>query len=161
MSRTTTIRAATPDDLPLIAALVRELAAYERLSDQAVATEADFARALFGSLPAAHAVIAESHGAAAGFAMYFYNFSTFVGRKGLYVEDVFVRPDFRRHGVGGAIFKHLAQIAVAENCGRMEWSVLDWNEPAIRFYAGLGATPMSEWTIQRLTGAALAAFAAS
>jgi GNAT superfamily N-acetyltransferase len=156
-----TIRAATPDDLPLIVALVRELAAYERLSEQAVASEADFARALFGSPPAAHALIAEFGGAAAGFALYFYNFSTFVGRRGLYVEDVFVRPEFRRCGLGRGLFRYLAAIAVAENCGRMEWSVLDWNEPAIRFYASLGATPMHEWTVQRLTGAALAAFAAS
>jgi GNAT superfamily N-acetyltransferase len=155
------IRPAEPADLPLIATLVRELAEYERLSDQAMATEADFARALFGSPPAAHALIAEADRAPAGFAVYFYNFSTFVGRKGLYVEDVFVRPEFRRLGIGAAIFRQLARIAVSENCGRMEWSVLDWNEPAIRFYAGLGAQPMSEWTVQRLTGTALETFAKS
>ncbi len=153
------IRAATPDDLPLIATLVRELAAYERLADQAVASEADFERAIFGPGAVASALIAEIDGAAAGFAVYFYKFSTFVGRKGLYVEDVFVRPAFRRFGLGRAMFRRLAEIAVAENCGRMEWSVLDWNEPALRFYASLGAVRMDEWTVQRLTGAALEDFA--
>ncbi len=155
------IRASTPSDVPLIAAMVRELAEYERLTDHAVATEADFATALFGARPAAQAIIGEWENASAAFALYFYNFSTFLGRKGLYVEDVFVRPEFRRHGIGRAMFRYLAAKAVAENCGRMEWWVLDWNEPAIRFYAGLGATPMTEWTVQRLSGPALEAFAAS
>jgi GNAT superfamily N-acetyltransferase len=153
------IRPAVPADLPLIAALVRELAEYERLADQAVATEADFEAALFGVPPKAHAVIAEADGEPAGFGLYFYNFSTFVGRPGIYIEDVYIRPPFRRLGLGRAIFKYLAQKAVEERCGRMEWSVLDWNEPAIRFYASLGAVPMDEWTIQRLTGDALRTFA--
>jgi GNAT superfamily N-acetyltransferase len=156
-----TIRPATPSDLALITALVRELADYERLAHEAVATEADFAAALFDMPSKAHALIVESDGRAAGFALYFYNFSTFVGRPGIYVEDVFIRPEFRRNGFGAAVFKYLARKAVAENCGRMEWSVLDWNEPAIRFYAGLGAKPMDAWTIQRLTGDALRNFAES
>lgn len=155
------IRPATPEDLPLVTSLVRELAEYEKLAHQAVATEADFAESLFGLHPKAYALIVEQDGQPAGFAIYFYNYSTFLGRPGIYVEDVFIRPEFRRGGFGRAIFKYLAQKAVAENCGRMEWWVLDWNEPAIRFYAGLGAVPMDEWTVQRLTGDALKTFAES
>ena len=155
------IRPAVSADLPLIASLVRELAEYEKLAHQAVATEADFAAALFGPSPKAYALIVEHDGQPAGFAVYFYNFSTFLGRPGLYVEDVFVRPEFRRNGYGRAIFKYLAQKAVDENCGRMEWWVLDWNEPAIKFYGSLGAVPMDEWTVQRLTGDALKNFAES
>jgi GNAT superfamily N-acetyltransferase len=156
-----TIRPAAPEDLLLITSLVRELAEYEKLAHQAVATEADFAESLFGPHPKAYALIVEHEGQPAGFAIYFYNYSTFLGRPGIYVEDVFIRPEFRRGGFGRAIFKYLAQKAVAENCGRMEWWVLDWNEPAIRFYAGLGAVPMDEWTVQRLTGDALKSFAES
>jgi GNAT superfamily N-acetyltransferase len=155
------IRPATPEDLPLITSLVQELAEYEKLAHQAVATEADFAESLFGPHPKAYALIVEHDGQPAGFAIYFYNYSTFLGRPGIYVEDVFIRSEFRRGGFGRAIFKYLAQKAVAENCGRMEWWVLDWNEPAIRFYAGLGAVPMNEWTVQRLTGDALKNFAES
>jgi GNAT superfamily N-acetyltransferase len=155
------IRSATLEDLPLITSLVRELAEYEKLAHQAVATEADFAESLFGPHPKAYALIVEHDGQPAGFAIYFYNYSTFLGRPGIYVEDVFIRPEFRRGGFGRAIFKYLAQKAVAENCGRMEWWVLDWNDPAIRFYAGLGAVPMDEWTVQRLTGDALKNFAES
>jgi GNAT superfamily N-acetyltransferase len=155
------IRQAIRADLPLIAALVRELAEYEKLAHQAVATEADFDKALFGPSPRASALIVEHDGQPAGFAIYFYNFSTFLGRPGIYVEDVFIRPEFRRNGFGQAIFKYLAKKAVAENCGRMEWWVLDWNEPAIQFYGGLGAVPMDEWTVQRLTGDALRKFAES
>jgi GNAT superfamily N-acetyltransferase len=156
-----TIRPATEADLPLIASLVGELADYEKLSHQAVATEADFGRALFGKSPKAYALIVEHDGQPAGFAVYFYNFSTFLGRPGIYVEDVFIRPEFRRNGYGRAIFKYLAQKAVAEGCGRMEWWVLDWNTPAIDFYRSLGAAPMDEWTVQRLTGDALKTFAES
>jgi GNAT superfamily N-acetyltransferase len=155
------IREATPQDLSLIASLVRELAEYEKLAHQAVATEADFAESLFGPSPKAYALIVEHEGQPAGFAIYFYNYSTFLGRPGIYVEDVFVRPEFRRNGFGRALFKYLAQKAVAEKCGRMEWWVLDWNEPAINFYRGLGAVPMDEWTVQRLTGDALKSFAES
>lgn len=154
-----TIRPATLDDLPLIASLVRELAAYERLAEQAMASEADFAASLFGPVPRAHALIVEADGQPAGFALYFYNFSTFLGRPGLYIEDVFIRPEFRRLGLGKAVFRYLARKAVEENCGRLEWWVLDWNEPAIRFYRGLGAEPMDGWTVQRLTGEALRAVA--
>ncbi len=153
------IRAATPADVALIATLVRELAEYEKLADEAVATMADFERALFGAESKAYALIVEDDGRPAGFAIFFYNFSTFLGRPGIYVEDVYIRPEFRRHGLGKAVFKYLAQKAIQENCGRMEWSVLDWNEPAIEFYAGLGAKPMDEWTVQRLTGQALLEFA--
>ncbi len=155
------IRPATKTDLPLIATLVRELAEYERLAHQAVATEDDFDRALFSPSPRAYALIVEQDAQPAGFAVYFYNFSTFLGRPGIYVEDVFIRPQFRRIGFGQAIFKYLAKKAVAEGCGRMEWWVLDWNEPAIRFYGELGAMPMDEWTVQRLTGDSLMKFAES
>ncbi len=150
-----TIRSAVAGDVPLILGLVRELAAYERLADQVVATEADFARTLFGEPKRAYAVIAEADGAPVGFGLYFFNFSTFLGRPGLYIEDVYVRPDHRSRGIGRAIFRHLAQVAVEQGCGRMEWWVLDWNAPAIRFYQALGAEPMTDWTVQRLTGDAL------
>jgi diamine N-acetyltransferase len=153
------IREATPADLPLIAALVRELAEYERLAHAAVATERDFEAALFGAHPKAYGLIVEHECQPAGFAIYFYNFSTFLGRPGIYVEDVFIRPEYRRNGCGLAVFQYLARKAVDENCGRMEWSVLDWNEPAIRFYAGLGAVAMDAWTTERLTGDALVALA--
>lgn len=156
-----TIRPATPADIPLVATLVRELAEYEKLAHEAVATEADFETALFGPTPRAHALIVEKDGETAGFALYFYNFSTFLGRPGIYVEDVYIRPDFRRHGLGKDVFRYLARKAVAEGCGRMEWWVLNWNAPAIKFYAGLGARPMDEWTVQRLTGDALHQFAES
>jgi diamine N-acetyltransferase len=156
-----TIRIAEPTDIPLIATLVRELAEYEKLAHEAVATEADFAMALFGPNPKVHALIVEQDRLTAGFALYFYNFSTFLGRPGIYVEDVYIRPDFRRHGLGQAVFKYLAQKAVREGCGRMEWAVLDWNAPAIAFYGRLGAKPMDEWTVQRLTGDALREFAES
>ena len=155
------IRAAAPADVPLITSLVRELAEYEKLADEAVATEADFIRALFGPSPKAHALIVEHEGQPAGFALYFYNFSTFLGRPGIYIEDVFIRPEFRRNGFGRAIFKYLARKALAENCERLEWWVLDWNAPAIDFYRGLGAIAMDEWTVQRLTGDALKTFAES
>ncbi len=158
---TVTIRLATLEDTQLIAELVRELAEYEKLAHEAVATAEDFRGQLFGPQPKAHALIVEHDGRTAGFAIYFYNFSTFLARPGIYVEDVYIRPEFRRHGFGGAVFKYLAQQAVAEGCGRMEWSVLDWNEPAIRFYGKIGAKPMDEWTVQRLTGDALRSFAES
>jgi len=155
------IRDATPADLSLIVSLVRELAEYERLAHEAIATEADFHVALFGPSPKAYALIVVHEGQPAGFALYFYNFSTFLGRPGIYIEDVFIRPEFRRNGFGRTIFKYLAQKALAEGCGRVEWWVLDWNAPAIDFYRGLGAIPMDEWTVQRLTGDALKTFAES
>jgi len=154
-----TIRAARPDDAALIAQLVRELADYEQLSAHAVATPSDLAASLFGQSPKAHALIIECDGKPAGFCVYFYNFSTFAGRPGIYVEDVFVRPEFRRRGLGRTVFQHLARKAVAEGCARMEWAVLNWNEPAIRFYESLGAVALRNWTTERLSGAALIDFA--
>jgi GNAT superfamily N-acetyltransferase len=154
-----TFRDAVPGDEGRVAWFVRALADYEKLAHEAQATEADFARALFGSPPRCHALFAERDGHAVGFALWFYNFSTFAGRHGLYVEDVFVLPEHRGAGVGKAIFRELARRAVAQGCVRMEWSVLDWNEPAVKFYGAIGARPMDEWTVQRLTGGALAALA--
>lgn len=149
------VRPARTDDVALVFSLVRELAEYERLLDDVDATAEDLARALFGPTPRVFCDIAEWNGEAAGFALWFYNFSTFRGRHGIYLEDLFVRPAFRGKGIGKALLVHLAQRAVAENCARVEWSVLDWNEPSIKFYESLGAIPMEEWTIFRLTGEAL------
>jgi GNAT superfamily N-acetyltransferase len=156
---TLTFRDAVPGDEPLVAAFVRALAEYERLAHEALATEADFTRALFGPKPHAHALFALKDNEPAGFALWFYNFSTFTGRPGLYVEDVFVHPQHRKSGIGRAIFAELARRALAENCARMEWSVLDWNTPAVNFYKSIGAIAKDDWTTQRLTGAALAALA--
>jgi len=149
------IRPATEADVPLLLALIGELAAYERLSDQVVATEANVRETLFGARPAAESIIAELDGAPVGFALFFHNYSTFLARPGIYLEDLFVRPAARRRGVGRALFLRLAAIAVERGCGRFEWAVLDWNEPAIAFYRSLGAQPLSDWTVFRLTGAAL------
>lgn len=155
-SPTFTLLAATPDDVPLVLALIRELADYEQLAHEVVATEADLHAALFGVDAVAHAVVARTaQGEPAGFALYFFNFSTFVGKPGLYLEDLFVRPAFRRRGLGRALLAHLAQIAGARGCGRMEWSVLNWNAQAIAVYRAIGAVPMDEWTVQRLSGDAL------
>lgn len=152
------IRPATRADVPLILQFIRELSVYEKLAHEVVATEDKLARALFpadGAAPAAHCVLAYADGAPAGFALYFFNFSTFLAQPGLYLEDLYVRPELRGHGLGKALLLHLAQTANARGCGRMEWSVLDWNQPAIDFYRALGAVPMSEWTVFRLTGEAL------
>ena len=149
------LRDAHDQDGEIIASLVRALAQYERLEHEATATGEDFRAALFGTPPRAHAMIAEIDGAAVGFALWFYNFSTFKGRHGLYLEDIYVMPEHRGHGIGRAFFATLAARAVAEGCARMEWSVLDWNEPAIAFYRALGAVAMDGWTVHRLTGAAL------
>ncbi|HEY8540375.1 MAG TPA: GNAT family N-acetyltransferase [Steroidobacteraceae bacterium] len=146
---------ATPADVPVIRDLIRELAEFERLTHEAKATEEQLRDALFGPQPAAEVLIARMGDEVAGFALYFHNFSTFVGRRGLYLEDLFVRPRFRGLGCGAALLKRLARIAVERNCGRMEWSVLDWNQRAIDFYRSLGAVPMNEWTTYRLTGEAL------
>lgn len=153
------IEFATRDEAGLVLAFIRELAEYEKLLDHAVASEADIANALFGPRPAAECLIARLDGAAVGFAIFFHNFSTFVGRAGLYVEDVFVRPAARGRGVGKALFARMAAIALERRCGRMEWTVLDWNEPAIRFYRAIGAVALDGWTIQRLSGTGLAALA--
>ena len=150
-----TIRPARESDCTNILALIRELAEFEQLAHTVQATAPQLREHLFGPHPRAEALIAEWSGQLAGFALYFHNFSTFLGKPGLYVEDIYVRPDYRRKGIGLTLFQHLARLAVARHCGRLEWSVLDWNTPAIEFYHSLGATPMSEWTVQRLTGEAL------
>lgn len=148
------LRDAIPSDAELMLDYVRELAEFERLSHECVA-DADMLRRFLFEDKRAGAMMAEWDGAPAGFALYFYNFSTFLARPGLYLEDLFVRPAYRRKGVAKGLFRALARKAVAEGCGRFEWSVLDWNENAIRFYRELGATPMEEWTVQRLSGEAL------
>jgi len=161
MSTTILLRAATRADLPHILAFIRELAEYEKLAHEAVATEAQLDEHLFGPRPAAEVVIAEVDGEPAGFALFFTSFSTFVGLPGLYLEDLFVRPRFRGLGVGKRLMIDLAHRAVERGYGRFEWSVLDWNEPAIRFYRSLGALGQDEWTVQRVTGEALRRLAAT
>jgi GNAT superfamily N-acetyltransferase len=146
---------ATEGDLPLILQLIRALAEYERLEHAVVATEQDLRESLFGPKPSAEVVLARVGQDAVGFAVWFYSYSTFLARPGLYIEDVFVFPEWRGRGIGRALVTYLARVAVARNCGRMEWSVLDWNETAIGFYRRLGATPMDEWTVFRITGDAL------
>jgi GNAT superfamily N-acetyltransferase len=156
------IRSATAADLAVILSLIRALAEYEKLSGDVVATEELLGLSLFprdGSAPAAYCVIAEDEGTAVGFALYFFNYSTFLARPGLYLEDLFVRPEFRGRGFGKALLLHLAKLANARGCGRMEWTVLDWNQPAIEFYESLGAKRMKEWQICRLTGETLARYA--
>ncbi len=153
------IRSATIADVPLILAFIRDLATYEQLLPDVVATEETLQQTLFGKAPAAHVVIAEVIGQPAGFALYFFNFSTFLAKPGLYLEDLFVKPEFRGNGTGKALLLHLARIANARGCGRMEWAVLDWNEPAKGFYKKLGAVPLDDWRVMRLTGAALAQYA--
>ncbi len=152
---TTTLRAATRADLPLILAFIRDLAAYERLLADVVADEATLDRALFATPAQAEVVIAEHGGKAAGFALFFHNFSTFRGRRGLYLEDLFVRPEYRGTGIGRALLQHLARLAIARDCARFEWSVLDWNTSAIGFYESLGARVMADWRICRVDGSAL------
>lgn len=150
-----TIRPAIRDDAARILDLIRGLAAYENLAHECVATEQALLESLLGERPAAEVVIAEADGETAGFALFFSNYSTFLARPGLYLEDLFVYPALRGHGIGRRLIQHLAQIAVTRGYGRFEWSVLDWNEPAIRFYRSLGAVPMNGWTVQRVSGAAL------
>jgi GNAT superfamily N-acetyltransferase len=157
---TLAIRKATSADASVITELVRELADYEKLLDEARATPADFSRELDAPNPVISVLIAEWNGEPAGFALYFFNFSTFVGRPGLYLEDLFVRPKLRSHGIGRELLRHLARIAEARQCGRMEWAVLDWNEPALKFYQTLGARVMKEWMIHRLTRPEIARLAA-
>ena len=153
------IRFATADDVSLILTLIRGLAEYERLASEAVVTAADVRNSLFGERPAAEVLIAEVEDDAAGFALFFHNYSTFLGRRGLYLEDLFVFPAHRGKGIGRALMARLAQLATERNCGRFEWWVLDWNEPAIRFYESLGARAMDDWTVYRLTGEPLARLA--
>ena len=153
------IRPATPADVATILGFVRDLAAFEREPDAVDATEPMLAAALFGDVPAAEAVIAEAAGEAVGFALFFHNFSTWTGRRGLYLEDLYVTPAARGQGVGKALLRHLAALAVARDCARFEWSVLDWNADAIAFYRSVGAVGMDGWTVQRLSGDALARLA--
>ena len=149
------IRKATADDIPLILEFIRELAEYEHLRDQAVATEEDLRRDGFADEPRFHVDIAEWNGEAAGFALWFYNYSTFQGKPGIYLEDLFVRPRFRRRGIGKALLINLARFAVEQGCGRYQWQVLDWNSPSIAFYESLGAEVMKQWLTMRVSGESL------
>jgi GNAT superfamily N-acetyltransferase len=153
------IRPATPADVPAVLRFVRELAEYEREPDAVEATEAMLHEALFGERPAAEAVIAEADGTPIGFALFFHNFSTWKGRSGLYLEDLYVTPAARGSGTGKALLRHLAGVALDRGCARFEWAVLDWNTPAIDFYRAMGAVAMDEWTVQRVDGDALARLA--
>lgn len=150
-----TLRFARREDVALLLSFIRELAVYEKLEHEVVATESALETSLFGSRPAAEALVATLDGVEVGFAIFFHNFSTFLGKPGLYLEDLFVRPQARGRGVGLAVMQALARLAIERGCGRFEWWVLDWNEPALEFYRRLGAQPMKEWTVQRLTGSAL------
>lgn len=152
---TLSIRSATRDDMPLIAQFIRDLAEYERLSHEVRFDETVLAERLFGPRPYAEVLIGEIDGVAQGFALFFHNFSTFEGKPGVYLEDLFVRPEARGSGLGKALLKQLAKIAVERDCARLEWWVLDWNEPSIQFYKSLGAKPMDEWTVYRVDGDAL------
>lgn len=155
------LRPATESDLDTIIELIRALAEYEREPDAVRLDRAIFRNHLFGPKPYAEVLLAETpKGTSAGFALFFHNFSTWEGKPGLYLEDLFVRPELRGHGYGKALLKALARIALERDCARMEWSVLDWNEPSIQFYKALGALPMDEWTTYRLTGDALVHLAA-
>ena len=167
MSDDVRIEPAREQDVPLILGLIKALAEYERLAHEVVATEADVRESLFGAKPHAEAVIARAvsrrsgeaagadGGEAVGFAVWFHTYSTFLSRPGLYLEDLFVLPAWRGRGIGRALIRHVARVAVERGCGRMEWAVLDWNDPAIGFYRSIGARPMDEWTVYRLTGDAL------
>ena len=154
------IRPARIGDVPLVLRFIKELAAYERAEQEVVATEASLRASLFGDQGRAHALICNVAGVDAGFAVYFFNYSTWQARQGLYLEDLYVSPAWRKTGAGKAMLQHLARIAVNQGCGRFEWSVLDWNEPAIGFYRSIGAVAMDEWVRYRLAGEALARFAA-
>lgn len=153
------IRIARASDTALILGFIRDLAEYEKLAHEVVADEAQLRATLFGARPAAEVLIAEVDGAAVGFALFFTNYSTFLGKPGIYLEDLFVRPAARSHGVGRALMVKLAKLCIERDYGRFEWAVLDWNEPALKFYRSLGAQPQTEWTVQRLTGDALATLA--
>ncbi len=155
------LRPANVKDVPVILQLIRDLATYERAPEEVTATEEQLIDVLFGDRPAAEVILAFEGQSPVGFAVYFYNFSTWLGRSGLYLEDLFVNPDKRGKGYGRALLVELAKIARDRGCGRMEWAVLNWNEPAIKFYRSLGARPMDEWTVFRLTGHEIATLAAS
>lgn len=151
----TRIREATDGDVPLILSLIRKLAEYEKLAHEVVATEDGLREGLFGERRYAEVLIAEHDGAPAGFALFFHNFSTFLGKPGIYLEDLYVNPAFRGAGIGKKLLVHLASLAKRRGCGRLEWWVLDWNEPAIGFYRSIGAEPMDDWTVYRVSGSAL------
>ena len=155
------LRNATEADVPLILKFIRDLAEYERLTNTVVATEDTIRATLFGQRAYAEVILAEWKGEPAGFALFFHNYSTFLAKPGLYLEDLFVEPSLRGKGIGKALLRRLAQIAVERDCGRMEWAVLDWNTPSIEFYKSLGAVPMSDWIMNRLAGEALHALAGS
>lgn len=150
------IRPAAPEDVPVIANLIRALAEYERMTDQVVMTEDSLREHLFGPRPYAEVLLAEHAGAVVGFAFFFHNYSTFLGRPGIYLEDLFVLPENRGQGHGKALLRALARLALERGCGRLEWCVLDWNTPSIEFYRALGAVSMDEWSTFRVTGEALA-----
>ena len=149
------VRVATEGDVPLILSLIRELAEYEKLSHEVVATEEDLRATLFGERPFAEVLIAHYDEAPAGFALFFHNFSTFLGKPGIYLEDLYVKPELRGVGIGKKLLGHLARLAKERGCGRLEWWVLDWNEPSIGFYDRIGAVAMDDWTVYRLAGGAL------
>lgn len=153
------VSAARLTDVPMILAFIRELAAYENLSNACVATEIDLQRTLFGERPYAEVLMARYKNVPAGYALFFHSYSTFLAKPGIFLEDVYVTPEHRRHGIGKAILREVAGIARDRNCGRLEWAVLDWNEPSIAFYRSLGAEPMDDWTTFRLTEDALAKLA--
>lgn len=153
------LRFATPADVGLIFEFICGLADYEKLAHEVVTDEEGLRQSLFGDRPAAEVVLADFDGEPAGFAIFFHNYSTFLGRPGLYLEDLYVKPDLRGHGIGHALLSRLAAIALERGCGRFEWSVLDWNEPAIRFYENIGAKAMEGWTVFRMTGEALSKLA--
>jgi GNAT superfamily N-acetyltransferase len=155
MNSSILIRPATPDDSHAILGFIYELAAYEKLHHEVQITAEHLDEHLFGPTPKAHTLMAELDGSRVGYALYFYNFSTFLGRPGIHLEDLYVQPAFRGQGLGKGLLVHLAKVAIEEGCGRLEWSVLDWNEPSIKFYKSLGAVPMDEWTTMRVTGDAL------
>ncbi len=149
------IRTATENDVAVILSLIKDLAEYEHLSHEVAATEEDIRRSLFGNRPVAEALMGEFEGAPVSFALFFYSFSTFRGQPGIYLEDLYVKPEYRGRGLGRRMLAYIARLAKERNCGRFEWSVLDWNKPAIRTYERLNARPMKEWVLYRLTGEAL------
>ena len=149
------LRSAVRADVPEVLRLIKALAEYEKLSHEVVATESALTQTLFGDKPAAEVLLAEDGGRAVGFALFFQNYSTFLGKPGIYLEDLFVEPASRGQGLGKQLLQAIARLAVERGCGRFEWAVLDWNEPAIGFYKSLGAKPMADWTVMRLTGEAL------
>ncbi len=153
------LRQATIEDCPLILGFIEELAEYEKLSHEVVATVPTLEDTLFGDTAYAEVMIGEYQGKAVGYSLFFHNFSTFTGRPGIYLEDLYVQPQMRGKGFGKCLLAYLAKLAVERNCTRVEWSVLDWNEPSIQFYRSIGAIPMDEWTVQRLHGEALTTFA--